>query len=346
LIHPDTGRPISCRINKDGFRDKDFEYKADEYRVFFLGDSFTEGYYLDQEDAIPQRTEAILRSKGVNNSNVRTYNFGCGSYSPLLCYRILRHYIDRFHPHEVIYLMNWGDAFDDAYFGYANCFELDADGLPLRMKKQASRARVLASHPGLKINSYLFLAGADCLEAIRTTRTTGHVGDELEGNADWRTLRATQLWYALRPTAKPAVLRSIYHEAFKSVKGMQQLCQAAGADFHIVYIPAPWEVSSSETPSSREPGAAEFLTSIAPLMDGKGHYETSAERILAEVAREYGIELHIPLDALREQARSQRLHWTNDCHLNEAGAAFYSRLCADIIIGKAGEKLAVLPHPR
>ncbi len=340
LIHPDTGRPIACRINKDGFRDKEFEYHPDEFRVFFLGDSFTDGYYLDQEHAIPQQTEAVLRMTGVNDGRVRTFNFGCGSYSPLLCYRILRHYMDRFRPNMVIYVMNWGDAFDDAYFGYASCFECDADGLPLRMKKQAHRARVLASHPGLKINSYLFLATTELLNRIRGTRPAGHVGDDSGDPADWRTIRATQLWYAIQPTAKQEVLREIYTEAFKPIAGMRQLCQAAGADFRVVYIPSPWEISSQETPSSREPGADDFRRRLTPLMEEKGCYESLSESVLVEVAQEHGVELHLPLAALRERARFERLHWVSDCHMNKAGAAFYADICAAIVTERAQSQTA------
>jgi hypothetical protein len=340
LTQPDTGLSLACRINKDGFRDKEFEYHPDEFRVFFLGDSYTEGYYLDQEDAIPQRSEVLLRERGINGGSVRTFNFGCGSYSPLLCYRVLRCYVDRFHPNMVIYLMNWGDPFDDAYYGYVNCFEYDTNGLPLWMKKQLVRTRDLGPHPGLKINSYLFLAGAQCLEILRSEWSHGQAGDDRDGLTEWPTIRAKQVWYALEPAARPDVLRAIYTEAFKPILGMRQLAQAAGADFKVVYICAPWEASSLETPSFFIPEAIRLLPRIRPLMEGKGYYESGSEPVLAEVAKQYGVELYIPLDALREKARSGRLYFVSDSHLNKDGADFYANLCATIVAERASGQVA------
>jgi len=336
LADPDTKLPVACRINRDGFRDRDFEYHDDELRVFFIGDSFTEGYFLKQEEAIPQQTESILRAHSVNDGRVRSFNFGCGSYSPLLCYRILRCYIDRFRPHMVIYLMNWGDAFDDAYFGYAKCFEYDADGRPTWMNKQTTRTRTLDSHPGLKINSYLFLAATQWLDALQNERRAGPVANGSENPADWSVIRATQLWYAIDPAADPGVLKAIYEEAFKPVAAMKDLALAASADFIVIYIPAPWEASDCESPSSPELSAVRLLPRIRPLMKDKGYYEARNEPVLAEVAKQYGFRLEVPLDALRREAGLQRLYFVHDCHLNAAGAAFYAKLCAGIVAEAAG----------
>lgn len=330
-IDPDTGKNISCQINKDGFRDEDFEYHVDELRVFFLGDSYTEGYCIEQDRTIPELTEKFLQDSGFHGGRVRTYNFGIGSFSPLLCFRVLRHYIDRFHPHIVIYLMNWGDPFDDACFKYADHYVLDANGLPVRLKSLRRNLPRISPNAYLKINCYTYYFVSLAYEKIKgyfIKQTVRLKNSEAHGVQNWKEIRRCCAWYGIQPNANPEVLRRIYQEAFKVIRGMKQICQKHNAKFFVVYVPSPWEVSAQETP--RYTYVSEFPEVLKGYMP-KGYYESIGEKILSEIAEESDVQLLIPLDFLRKQALWQRLYFVNDSHLGPKGAEAYAVYLAEKI---------------
>ena len=62
---------------------RDVDPLKKKIRIFVLGDSFTEGYYL--EDTVASRIEAKLESETGKN-DFEVFNVGTDSYSPLLEY--------------------------------------------------------------------------------------------------------------------------------------------------------------------------------------------------------------------------------------------------------------------
>lgn len=88
------------------------------YRIFYLGDSFTEGT-CPMEQSVPSLIETRLNElfKG-NNINFEVINTGTSSYSPTLCYILLRHVlIDNYSPDMVVLMVDMTDYFDDLKYG-------------------------------------------------------------------------------------------------------------------------------------------------------------------------------------------------------------------------------------
>lgn len=75
---------INHYTNSWGFRGREFEYDkpATTFRIAFLGDSFTFGEGVKQEDTYPEVTSKLLRQKyDSTNNDFESYNFGVGGYN-------------------------------------------------------------------------------------------------------------------------------------------------------------------------------------------------------------------------------------------------------------------------
>ena len=82
LLSPWNDEDLIGRINDQGFRGDEFtlEKKAGVYRIACIGDSFTFGHGVRQEDTYPSQMETVLnRAVGVGDFEV--LNFGVGGYN-------------------------------------------------------------------------------------------------------------------------------------------------------------------------------------------------------------------------------------------------------------------------
>lgn len=86
---------------------------TNEFRLFFLGDSYTEGTCAE-EDSMPARVSFRL-SPVLSKSGkyLRVINTGTRSYSPLIYYLRLRDEILQFHPDTIVINVDMTDVFDD-----------------------------------------------------------------------------------------------------------------------------------------------------------------------------------------------------------------------------------------
>ena len=93
-----------------------------------MGDSFTEGYYIED-------TFAAVLERRLNDlhDGVRYEVVGCGnsSYSPLLHYLRYRDQLSKLHPREIVVNVDLTDIYDDNW-RYGPTTEFSTDGEPLR----------------------------------------------------------------------------------------------------------------------------------------------------------------------------------------------------------------------
>ena len=125
----------TIRINSLGFRDKEFaRTKKGQYRILFLGDSFTFGWGVEAEESYPKLTEKILQNAHPPRP-VETINAGFACcYSPDTYYLYLKKEGVTLDPDLIVvgfYIGNDIDfpgAFEDAWS------EVDTNGLPLKIE--------------------------------------------------------------------------------------------------------------------------------------------------------------------------------------------------------------------
>jgi len=98
----------SYTINNDGYRGKNIaREKADGVkRIMFLGDSYTFGWGIDDDETYPEQLKLILRNN--NDFNVEVINLGIPGYNTIQESELLRENIHLFNPDVVVlaYVMN------------------------------------------------------------------------------------------------------------------------------------------------------------------------------------------------------------------------------------------------
>lgn len=129
--HSSTTSPVPVYINSLGFRDirdRPLQKATGVPRVLFIGDSYTFGYGVSDQESFPSLTEAYMKRDG---KPVEVLNAGIPGVGPDWYYLFLKHKAFNFAPDLIvvnIYLGN--DLFDHAYFDTTT---RDSQGLPMQL---------------------------------------------------------------------------------------------------------------------------------------------------------------------------------------------------------------------
>ncbi len=104
------GHPWTYRINEQGFRGPNFSPKAaDEFRIVFLGDSFTFGWGVDQDKIFPVRMVEALNQLTANRT-VKGVNLAVPGYNTEMELALLKEQIDQLAPDLVFLSYVYNDA--------------------------------------------------------------------------------------------------------------------------------------------------------------------------------------------------------------------------------------------
>lgn len=112
---PGTDFVMEVQTNELGFRDEPVEPETDASitTIVFVGDSFTFGHGVRQEQRFDSLLCSALASKG---KNVRCINAGVSAWGTLQQTRYLLDHIDVLSPDIVVLTFCENDPFDDSYF--------------------------------------------------------------------------------------------------------------------------------------------------------------------------------------------------------------------------------------
>lgn len=94
------GKIIGGFANSMGLRDKEYEFKHDTYRILALGDSFTYGSGLRNQNSWPKKTETFLHSKGFNNLEI--LNGGRPGTDTISQYKLFERFTSKYEPDMVV----------------------------------------------------------------------------------------------------------------------------------------------------------------------------------------------------------------------------------------------------
>ena len=134
--NPEFNKPYKHFYNKQGWLEKyDIQEIKPEgtYRVFYVGDSFTEGT-VTMEQSVPSLVEAALNKDFAGcRLKFEVINTGTSSYSPIIYYILIRYYILHYSPDLIVVNVYMTDDFDD--WLYRQSLVVDIDGNPLACPK-------------------------------------------------------------------------------------------------------------------------------------------------------------------------------------------------------------------
>jgi len=308
---------VEVRINSEGLRDAERapEPAPDTFRVLALGDSFVEGYTVDQDRTVTQQLEARLRSLGCGG-RAEVLNGGTGAYSTDQEYLFYRSDGARYRPSLVLLFFFWNDViYSDRqeYFGTPKpVFEMGGGDLRLHRYpvKQVSRPVPDPVPDAAETGS----EGSALVEMVRERLWFG-------APAAHDALAKLGLWNPI-PRSSPRLEMLVYDrrdlapvlDAWEKVgailKALKQDVEAHGSRLAIAYIPGKMEIQESSWKATRQ---------LYRLADGAW----DLHRVRDQVAR-IGEANDIPIIDLGpslQQAEStfQSTYFTFDGHWNARG---------------------------
>ena len=303
------------RTNALGLRDREIGAKPpDAVRVLMLGDSFTEGGGLADDETIPRRTEAALRA---TCPAAEVINAGVASYSPILELLSLRKISGAVRPDVVVVNLDMTDVHDDLI--RTQLAELDAARLPARVVTDRRRETALVLPPALP---HALRPVDDALahlllwQSLRKTPAGRRVLGELNldepslakrgllGNLRYDRLAITRDTTAMGESAA-------WDATGRYLAAIHRTAEAANARVLVVAYPYPHQVAAFESPGGR-----------ARFGIGAGLYDSDRPfRTVEELGRRHGFGVVSLRETFRRNADPARpLFRPDDVHHTAAGA--------------------------
>lgn len=149
--NPDFPEPYVHYYNQQGWLEKydvSRQKPAGTYRIFYVGDSFTEGT-VPMDQSVPSLVEQKLNQLKADPSlKIEVINTGVSSYSPTLYYILVRYKLLEYDPDLVVVNIDMTDEFDD--WKYAMTTLYDEEGNPRAVPMRNLESSFIDTEDGAK----------------------------------------------------------------------------------------------------------------------------------------------------------------------------------------------------
>ena len=256
------------------------------FRILFLGDSFTYGWEVKQNDRFTERLQSQLKAPG--GKRMESVNAGVISYSPVLSYLQYKHHLYVLDPDLVVLSFDMSDLQDHQTYKKHTVF--DQQGRPLFCQEKTlgqSRGTV----PDLLFFRWMGVGKADSAFI------------EARGRYNWTRDDETKDW---APEAQ---------EALMPVKHLADLLKFNDIALVLATYPQPWQAHPEATPWLRE-GLG--------VGENRIHTEDRAFGIIEEFAMHHGIAYVNATPAFRAYPQATRLYFQENVHFTPKGHAVYA----------------------
>ncbi len=312
---------VEITTNSMGYRGREVgEKQADVYRIIMLGDSFTLGEGVADEETSSYVLETILNGSGGRRYEV--VNLAIPSYTPILEYLTLKARIDTLIPDLVIMNFDMSDHVGEYVF-VKEAGVLDeegnviaVDGFPEYNKRRNNTREKVSTFA----RSRLFLTGA----LIQGIQNLGE-RDRVIGLLDVRNAVETENFMMLLHTLEVPQLpeaEEIYAIIENSILRTRSLCEEHGSGFILATYPWAHQVSDDEW----IPGRRGFVPEGAALSD------RTVNR-LGEFSEKNGIVFFNAFPEFRAYSGDAHLYYGHDMHWTPAGHKLYAESLAGFLEG-------------
>jgi hypothetical protein len=292
--------------NSRGLRDREHALERPDgvRRIVAVGDSYTWGFGVDDDEVFTERIESML-------DGVEVINLG------VIAYQLWQ---------EILYFQREGLLYDPDVLLVALCmndiyrtgFEDPADYYPAaQATERPDESRGLRQR--LAENSALYNAVVDRVNSNRTLvefLVSVGIKDELQG--------FDQLDLNLMPSLieYPEVLDTSFEATLSELRQFQQVADEVGVRLIVAVVPALQAVDRTA-----------FEHTIARSVYRQEDFDLDKPyRLLSEFGEAEGIEFVIPLELFREvHGGSQELYLHRDQHWNELGHELFAQAIVDYL---------------
>lgn len=296
------GARIPATVNAHGYRDVDtpVEKRPDGYRILVLGDSFTVGADVRQEQAYPKVLERLLNSRA--QRPIEVVNTGVGGWDPFQYAQHYEHYGRQFRPDLVLVGFFVGN---DAYSQAASVDELPTAVEGRRVTRSAAAlggytaARVyLTEH--FNLGRLLLLKGPGQPDRDRTSC--------VDFTDDYLAIQRDRLANHLRRDARQMALGE---NALRQISRIKAIADMDGVPLIVAFLPDENQVNLS-------------LRRILVPADQQDKYDfTMPQSMLRETFGGAGVRTIDLLPTFLADPRCLYMnttHWTPDGHALAASA--------------------------
>jgi hypothetical protein len=302
-------RSTNIHVNSFGLRSPEVAVPKPPgtVRILLLGDSFTFGLRVLDEETFGRRLEARLRGR-YGAAPVEVVSAGVISYCPLLEYLQYRHHLHALTPDLVVLNFDMSDVQD--HMAYSRDVVLGDDGAPLYVTEPSLRSQVPSAMPKLLFFEWL---------GRRIQGARGRVESTLQGVPFVRD-QDRYLWTFDAGPEWDAEAR----DAMAPILHLSKLLERDGIPLLLATYPQPWQVSAEATP-------------IPPIRDQYGigrhtvHLNDRPFKKLASFAGEHQMSFVNATKAFRDDASPETLFLGNDPHFTPRGHQLYAEVLAQYI---------------
>jgi hypothetical protein len=280
---------------------------AGTIRVLLLGDSFTFGLRVKDDEVFGRRLEEMLRGK-YGAAPVEVVSAGVISYCPLLEYLQYRHHLHVLEPDLVVLNFDMSDVQD--HMAYSRDAVVGRDGAPLFVTEPSLRNQAPSAMPKLLLFEWL---------GRRIQGAQGRVESTLKGIPFVRD-QDRYLWALDGGPEWDAEARN----AMAPILDLSRLLERDGIPLLLATYPQPWQVSADATP-------------MPPIRDQYGvgrntvHLNDRPFGKLASFASSHHIPFVNATSAFRQDAAPASLFLGYDFHFTPRGHQVYADVLGQFI---------------
>ncbi len=307
---------IFQRSNKWGLRGRDVSWKKEKnvYRVLLLGDSFTMGKGVKDDETAAVRLEKMLTD--ALGRKVEVLNAGVDSYAPILSYLQLKNFLIGLEPDLIVLNFDMSDLVqEDVYRSQAvrsggEIVAVPAPGEVFTFTKRLDR--------WINSNLYFLAAAYRGLDEFIDRRS---VKEEPKAN---RGVLERRNFLIMEHTVENEKERSReWKQVFESISRIKGLADRKKVPFFVAIYPWGHQVNEKEW----QPGRFDFIRrgSAATL---------ESVQTLERMSAENGIELLNAFPAFKAYSVDKPLYFNNDHHWTPEGNRLFAEELRDRILSK------------
>jgi hypothetical protein len=308
-LRPGYSSP-NIHINSFGLRSPEVAVPkpAGTIRILLLGDSFTFGLRVKDDETFGRRLEEDLRGR-YGTAPIEVVSAGVLSYCPLLEYLQYRHHLHVLEPDLVVLNFDMSDVQD--HMAYSRDVVLGDDGVPLFVTEPTLRSQAPSAMPKLLLFEWLGrrIQGArgrveSTLQGVPFVRDQDRYLWALDGGPEWN----AEALSAMAPIVELA--RLLEHNSIPLV---------------LATYPQPWQTSAEATP-------------LPPIRDQYGvgrntvHLNDRAFKKLEAFASEHRIPFVNATSTFRQDSAPASLFLASDFHFTPRGNRVYAGVLGRFII--------------
>ena len=328
--NPEFPKPYTHVYNRQGWLERydvAREKPPESFRIFYVGDSFTEGT-LPMEESVPSRVEDSLNSVAMHTGKkIEIINTGTSSYSPILYYILIRRRILEYQPDLIVVNIDMTDDYDD--WKYAWTAEYDAAGNPIAAPLRDISSTFIDTENGarrltLRDRCMFFLARYsytfNLIMALRRQPVTESARTASQpDSADFLYRRFAWCQYDW-----DTLTRTNVHKTLDYIRRIAGLCRSHSVKLMITSVPHYWQYAG------KKDGSGLPKWSIKP-------HET-----IRDLAHDCGVpylDSYAALKPFISGTPQQRYYYNDDMHFNPRGYALWARCHIAFLMDPANDLL-------